>query len=90
MNSRLATFAKASTLAAAALVTVGAGIAAAPQQAEAKGFRLHVHIGPGYHHRHYRPWRRFRRCRWLRRRAHFTGSPYWYRRYRRCMWRNYY
>ena len=56
----------------------------------------------GYHrywsrgHRHGRRWRRrwhrpyrARGCGWLRRRANYTGSPYWWRRYRHCMARRY-
>lgn len=35
-------------------------------------------------------WGRWRRpCRWLKRRAYWTGRPYWWWRYRRCMRRHY-
>ncbi|MEM7778111.1 MAG: hypothetical protein AAF732_21215 [Pseudomonadota bacterium] len=88
MISRTKTVLQASALTAAAVLTMGAGLATNSATAEAKPskFGIHVHIGHGPHWGHYP--RRFR-CRWLRRRAMITGSPYWWRRYRRCMWRNY-
>ena len=42
-----------------------------------RGFRFVIR--PRYYYG-----RRFRGCRWLRRRAIVTGRRYWWRRYRRC------
>ena len=60
---------------------VGHGSVAVP--GAIAGFGVAIGHG-GYYHGDYR----YRPCRWLKRRAHMTGSPYWWRRYRRCMRRS--
>lgn len=47
-------------------------------------FRPHVYYGAPVYYYSYK-----RRCRWLKRRAIFTGSYYWWSRYRACR-RGYY
>lgn len=55
------------------------------------GFRRHGYYGGGFRRHHYRP--RFyvapvysynSGCRWLKRKALYTGSHYWWRRYNHC------
>lgn len=29
------------------------------------------------------------RCHWLKKKAHYTGSRYWWKKYKRCMYRYY-
>jgi hypothetical protein len=89
------------TLAAAAIAaaTFTAGTTVGSTDAEAR--RGHVRIGfhggafHGYPYRHLRPYHfapivvggyyAGDGCGWLRRRAHATGSPYWFHRYRMCI-----
>ena len=82
-----------------ALIAVGAAIISATAltgaaEAKPKNFHLHISgagfdVGIGHRFGHRFGHRRYRSCRWLRRKARWTGSPYWYRRYRRCMRHNY-
>jgi len=61
--------------------------------------RFHRFHHRRWHRRHWRHWRRrhnyvrwhsgYAPCRWVRRRAFRTGSPYWWHRYRRCLRRFY-
>ncbi|MEO1265245.1 MAG: hypothetical protein AAFV26_06045 [Pseudomonadota bacterium] len=92
MTSPIIRAAQATAFAAAAFATIGTTTVATTTAAEAKpkiGFSLHIGH-PGYYHGpHYGRWRPYRPCRWLRRKARRTGSPYWWRRYRRCMWRHF-
>jgi hypothetical protein len=93
MFTQLMTNAKRNALIATSAILISA--AAMTGAAEAKSKNFHVHIGgPGFgvaigHGGYYHGDYRYRPCRWLKRRAHMTGSPYWWRRYRRCMRRNY-
>lgn len=83
--------AKHGAIAAAGALILATTAMTGAAEAKPKNFHLHiggggfgVEIGHGYHRRY-----GTRRCRWLRRRARWTGSNYWWRRYRRCMRRNY-
>jgi hypothetical protein len=56
-----------------------------------KNLHVGVHIGgSGIYigHHYHRGWRGHR-CRWVKRRAMVTGSPYWWKRYRRCVRHHY-
>ncbi|MEM7301316.1 MAG: hypothetical protein AAF468_09560 [Pseudomonadota bacterium] len=72
---------------AAAMMIGAAGSIATPSNAEAG--RLTIHFGGhGHYHGHvYRPHygSPYRACRWLKRKARYTGSRYWWKRYRRCI-----
>ncbi len=55
------------------------------------GFRRHGFYGGGYRRHHYRPriyiapsYGYYNSCRWLKRKALYTGSHYWWRRYQHC------
>ncbi len=55
------------------------------------GFRRHGFYGGGYRRHHYRPrlyiapvYGYNSGCRWLKRKALYTGSHYWWRRYNHC------
>jgi hypothetical protein len=77
---------RAITLGAAAFVAAaGAALSLSPSPAEAK-HKSHVTIvlgggGGGYYGPHWGG-----PCRWLKRRAIMTGSPYWWNRYHACRW----
>ncbi len=55
------------------------------------GFRRHGFYGGGYRRHYYRPriyiqpsYGYYNSCRWLKRKALYTGSHYWWRRYQHC------
>ncbi len=55
------------------------------------GFRRHGFYGGGFRRHHYRPriyiapsYGYYNSCRWLKRKALYTGSHYWWRRYQHC------
>ena len=55
------------------------------------GFRRHGFYGGGFRRHHYRPriyiapsYGYYNNCRWLKRKALYTGSHYWWRRYNHC------
>lgn len=55
------------------------------------GFRRHGFYGGGYRRHYYRPhfyiapvYSYHNSCRWLKRKALYTGSHYWWRRYNHC------
>lgn len=64
---------------------VAAGIALGVAAAVIVGGAVHHHARPVYRHGppSYGP-PRPRGCGWLKRKAHRTGSPYWWHRYERC------
>ena len=57
-----------------------------------KRHRKHRHAKHGlfYDHGYYYGHNPYRACRWLKRKARYTGSHYWWKRYQRCMDRYFY
>ncbi len=93
MFNQIAQNAKRNALIAAGALLISATALTGAAEAKPKSFHLHIG-GPGFgvaigHGGYYHGHRRYRPCRWLKRRARITGSPYWWRRYERCMSRNY-
>jgi hypothetical protein len=90
-NQSTSSRSRQAALAIGAALLASTALTGAADAKSFKRFHLDVHIGgSGFHvgHGYHRGWR-FRRCNWLRRRAMWTGSPYWWRRYRWCMRRYY-
>ncbi|HUS97341.1 MAG TPA: hypothetical protein VMX97_11420 [Hyphomicrobiaceae bacterium] len=86
LKSIMASRTRQAALAVGAVVLASTAMVGA---AEAKHFKKHKHFGiylniggPGFAGSYHRP---YRSCGWLRKKARWTGSHYWWRKYRRCM-----
>lgn len=74
-------------------IALAASVLAMSGAAEAGGKKRHFkHGGHGIHFifdQDYYGHKPRRSCRWLKRKAYYSGSRYWWKRYRRCVNRYY-